>query len=98
MPEELTEEEIYREAKARVKKKREFLSHLVAYVLVNVVLVVIWALSGSGYKWFLWPLGIWGVFVLWNFVDAFVLYNSVRSEKAAIEREVERLKGQNRDE
>lgn len=97
MPRELTEEEIYKEAKARIKKKKEFLSHLVAYVLINIVLVVIWALSGSGYMWFLWPLGIWGVFVLWNFIDVFLLYKSIQSEKAAINREVEKIKEQSRD-
>ena len=89
---EMSEQEIFDEAKARVKKKREFFSHLGAYVTVNVVLVVIWALSGGGYKWFLWPLGIWGVFVAWNFVDVFVTTNSVQSEKIAIQREVEKIK------
>ena len=94
MPQEVSEEEIYKEARARVKKKREFYSHLGAYVSINIVLVVVWALSGQGYMWFLWPLGIWGVFVLWNFVDVFLLYSGPQSDKAAIEREVERIKRQ----
>jgi cobalamin biosynthesis protein CobD/CbiB len=92
MPIEISEKEIYEEAKRRVKKKREFYGHLGAYVLVNVVLVVVWALSYRGYLWFLWPLGIWGVFVLWNFIDVFVLSGRAQSEKAAIEKEAERIK------
>ena len=88
---ELSEQEIYEEARKRVKKKREFYSHLVAYLLVNTVLVVIWLLTWRGYMWFLWPLCIWGVFVLWNFIEVFVL-DQVVSEKSAIAKEVEKIK------
>jgi hypothetical protein len=88
---ELSEQEIYEKARKRVKKKREFYSHLGAYLLVNAVLVVIWLLSWRGYMWFLWPLCIWGVFVLWNFIEVFVLDNVV-SEKSAIAKEVEKIK------
>ena len=41
--------------------------------------------------WFLWPLCIWGVFVLWNFIEVFVLDQAV-SEKSAIAKEVEKIK------
>lgn len=88
---ELSEQEIYEEARKRVKKKREFYSHLGAYLLVNAVLVVIWLLTWRGYMWFLWPLCIWGVFVLWNFIEVFVL-DQVVSEKSAIAKEVEKIK------
>jgi hypothetical protein len=63
----------------------------VAYLLVNTVLVVIWLLTWRGYMWFLWPLCIWGVFVLWNFIEVFVL-DQVVSEKSAIAKEVEKIK------
>jgi hypothetical protein len=88
---ELSEQEIYEEARKRVKKKREFYSHLGAYLLVNAVLVVVWLLTWRGYMWFLWPLCIWGVFVLWNFIEVFVL-DQVVSEKSAIAKEVEKIK------
>jgi len=35
---------------------------------VSLVLVVIWALSGMGYPWFAWPVGIWGAMVIGNIV------------------------------
>ena len=92
MPVEISEKEIYEEAKRRVKKKRDFYNHLATYVIVNIVLVVVWALSYRGYLWFLWPLGIWGVFVFWNFIDVFVLYRGAQSEKRAIEKEADRIK------
>ena len=91
----MSEEEVYEEARKRVKAKKDFYGHLGAWVLVNVVLVVIWALSDfGGYPWFLWPLGIWGVFVLWHFVQVFVL--KPKSDKAAIEKEAERIKREQR--
>lgn len=34
--------------------------HLRAYVAVNMLLVAIWALTGFGDPWFLWPLLGWG--------------------------------------
>ena len=91
MPPEMSEQEIYEEAKKRVKKKKDFYGHLGAYISVNLVLVIIWALSSRGYMWFLWPMGIWGVFLAWNFVDVFILSGGA-SEKAAIAKEVEKIK------
>ncbi len=87
----LSEQEIYEEARTRVKQKRGFLGHLMSYLSINAVLVIIWALSGRGYMWFLWPMGVWGAFVVLNFLDVFLVRGSM-SEAAAIRREVERIK------
>ncbi len=35
--------------------------HLVIYVLVNVMLIGIWAASGAGYFWPVWPILGWGI-------------------------------------
>jgi hypothetical protein len=91
MPTEMSEQEIYEEAKKRVKKKRDFYKNLGAYVTVNIVLIIVWALSGRDSLWFLWPLCIWGAFVILNFIDTFLLHRGA-SEKAAIEKEVENIK------
>jgi fatty acid desaturase len=56
-------------ARARVEKKHKLRADFVAYVVINAALVVVWALTGSGYFWPGWVLGIWGVFLLldaWN--------------------------------
>ena len=104
MTQELSEEEIYEEARKRVKAKRDFYRHLGAYLVVNVVLIIIWALSGdaarqtygpgdwTGGKWFLWPLCIWGAFVVLNFLQVFVFKTSVGGEKRAIDKEIEKIK------
>jgi hypothetical protein len=86
----MSDEEIYEEAKKRVKSKKDFYRNLGSWAVVNVVLVVIWALSGGGHPWFLWPLGIWGVFVLSHFLRVFVWER--RSDRNAIEREAEKMR------
>ena len=45
---QMSEEEIYEEARKRVKAKREFFSHLSVYFVVNAVLAIIWAATGAG--------------------------------------------------
>jgi hypothetical protein len=38
--------------------------HLRAYIAVNLMLVAIWALTGAGYFWPIWPILGWGIGVL----------------------------------
>jgi 2TM domain len=45
----------------RVKAKREFRTHVAVYVIVNAMLVVIWAISGGGYFWPIWVIAAWGI-------------------------------------
>jgi hypothetical protein len=44
-----------------LKAKREFSSHVVVYLIVNALLLLIWAISGRGYFWPIWPLAGWGI-------------------------------------
>ncbi len=91
MAKEMSEAEIYEEARKRVEAKRGFYKHLVSYLVVNTMLVLIWAFpSGRGYPWFLWVLGFWGLGVLFNFLDVFV-WPRVRDQRA-IEKEAERIR------
>jgi len=79
MAKQMTEEQIYDEASKKVRARKRFYGGL-----------VIWALSGQGYPWFLWPLGIWGIFVLGDYLRIFVFGKG--SDTAAIEKEVEKMK------
>ena len=91
MAKQMSEEQIYEEARKRVKEKRGFWGHFGAYVAVNILLVFIWAFAdGGGYPWFLWPLVCWGVFVLLHYLRVFVFER--KGDRAAIEKEVERIK------
>ncbi|MFC2051556.1 2TM domain-containing protein [Chloroflexota bacterium] len=86
-----SEEQIYEEAKKRVRAKRRFWGSFIFYGVVNAICFFIWALSGGGYPWFLWVLGPWGIlFVFPHYLRVFVLGG--KSEKRAIEKEVERIK------
>ncbi|MBA7698965.1 hypothetical protein ES703_107649 [subsurface metagenome] len=69
--------------------------HFGAWAVVNIILVIVWALTDpGGYPWFLWPLGIWGVFVLLHFLRVFVFER--KSDTEAIEKEAERIKREQR--
>jgi len=90
-----SEEKIYEEAKLRVKEKKGFWGHFGAWASINIILIIIWALTDlGGYPWFLWPLGIWGVFVLFHFLRVFVFER--KSDTGAIEKEAEKIRGEQR--
>lgn len=90
----MTDEQIMEEAKKRVKAKRDFYWHLGAWVVVNIALLIIWATVGDRHEvWFVFPLGIWGAFVLLHGLSVFVFGG--KSEQSAIEKEVEKIKKEN---
>ncbi len=45
----------------RITDKRDFRNHALVYFAVNTLLVVIWAASGVGYFWPIWPIAGWGI-------------------------------------
>jgi fatty acid desaturase len=91
MASQMSEEEIYEEARLRVKAKQDFYRHLTAWAIVNIMLIVIWALTNlGGYPWFLWPLCFWGIGVLSHYLRTFVF--KPQSDRAAIEKEAEKIR------
>ena len=73
-------------ALARVKAKRDFNGHLGAYLIVNALLVVIWAASGAGYFWPVWSIAGWGVGLAFN---AWAVYFQKPISEDDIRREME---------
>lgn len=52
----------FREREARqIRRRRALLIHASIYVAVNVLLFVVWALTGGGHPWFLYVLLGWGI-------------------------------------
>jgi hypothetical protein len=49
------------QAVASLKRKQAFKEMVVAYVIVNALLIGVWAVSGAGYFWPVWVLGGWGI-------------------------------------
>ncbi len=87
----MSDEQIYALARKRVEEKKGFLVHLTVYVVVNILLVLIWAFAaGGGYPWFVWPLGGWGIGLLFHFLGIFVFEDKL--DRAAIEKEVAKIK------
>ena len=87
----MSEEEIYKEAEKRVEEKKGFFIHLTVYIVVNIMLVLIWAfLAGGGFPWFVFPLGGWGIGLIFHFLGVFVF--SGKTDKAAIEKEAEKIR------
>jgi len=84
-----TEDSLRQEAVRRLKKKRDFQSHLIAYVSVNALLVVIWAVTSAGFFWPIFPMLGWGIGVLLNAWD---VYGRRPISEHEIAREVDRLR------
>ena len=74
-------------AVTRIKARRDLRTNLVAYVVVNVFLIGIWAVTGQGYFWPIWVIGGWGVGVVLHF---WTNYNERPISEDEIRREVGR--------
>lgn len=73
-----------------LKKKRDFRTHVLMYVLVNTMLVVIWAVTGGDFFWPIFPILGWGIGVVANAWD---VYGRGQITEEEIQREQQRLGG-----
>jgi hypothetical protein len=89
---QLSEEEIYSKARKRVEEKKGFFSHLAVYVVVNAVLVLLWAFTSHGYPWFIWPLGGWGVGIVFHFLGVFFFNKETGWERKELEKEADKIR------
>lgn len=86
----LSDDQLYKLAYKRVKEKREFYTHLVVYILVNLGL---WISSGAFIRGFFisyyptWVTIGWGIGVACHGISVFFSMNS-----RAIDKEYEKLK------
>lgn len=88
-----SEEEIYEEAKKRVENKKGFFVHLTVYVLVNIFLVIIWAVTNpGGYPWFIWSIIGWGIGIVIHCLNVFVFDRRTGWEQRELEKEVQKIK------
>jgi hypothetical protein len=72
----------------RLAKKRDFQAHLLAFTLVNATLWVIWAMTGAGFPWPVFPLLGWGIGMVFHAWDVF----GAPPTEARIQREIARLR------
>ena len=71
MSQKMSEEELFLLAAAKVER-RTFTINFVPYILINLILVVIWRVTGGGFPWFLFPLCIWGILLLVHYWSVFI--------------------------
>jgi hypothetical protein len=85
-----TDEGFRSQVRQGLEKRRDFGGHLVAFVVINAMLVAVWAVTGTGYFWPAWVLGLWGVGLLLNAWD---VYLRRPVTEADVDREVARRLG-----
>jgi 2TM domain len=83
------DDQLREQAIARLKKKRDFVTHVFIYVLVNAFLVGIWAFTGGDYFWPIFPILGWGIAVLANAWD---VYGRKPLSEGDIQQEMSRLR------
>jgi hypothetical protein len=66
-----TEDTIRVRAIQRLKKKRELQAHLLAYMTINAFIIAIWAATGQGFFWPVFPLLGWGIGVIFHIWDVY---------------------------
>jgi len=83
----------------RIRAKHDFRFHLFAYLAVNEMLVVIWAVTGgwvtsagliTSFFWPIFPIVGWGVGIGFHW---YAVYYVRPFSESDIQREVERLRG-----
>ena len=85
----------FREAEAKqILRRRVFLLHLAIYVATSLSLVVIWALTGAGYPWFVFPILGWGIGLVAHGAVAYLLSDP---EEIVLRREQQRLAATGQD-
>ena len=87
-----SEQDLRNQALERLKKKRDFRTHVLIYVLVNAFLVVIWAVTSDGDTlfWPIFPILGWGIGLAANAWD---VYGRKPITEDEIRREQDRLRG-----
>lgn len=75
------------QARKRVQERRNLQGGVVAYLVVNGFLVVLWTLTGGGYFWPGWVMAGWGIGMtlgIWHYIQG-----PVREEQ--VDRELRRM-------
>jgi hypothetical protein len=82
------EGDVRAEALRRVRERRDFVTHLITYMVVNIALVLVWATTGLGYFWPGWVIGGWGIGLVLHAWTAFLQHPITAAD---VDREMERL-------
>ena len=94
-PLQKSQEEMVRErVEKRLKDRNDLLYHVAAYVIVNTFLIIVWALSGAGYPWFIWTLAPWGVGLAFHVFAFFMGDRNESARERMVQKEMEKMQAQ----
>lgn len=79
-------------ARKRIKARRDFWQMVAVFVIVSIILVAVWAASGVGYFWPLWPMLGFAIATLFSALATFGPLAQPISE-AHIDAEIKRMGG-----
>jgi len=90
----MSDEELYRIARAQVEQKRGFWIHLSVYAIVNTGLALLNLATSPGSFWFVFPLIGWGIGLVAHGVYVFLLSGRYGPEweERQVREEMERLR------
>ena len=85
------ETRLRRRVEKRLEERRDFFGHLTAYVMVNLMLWTIWALTGGGHPWPIYPMFGWGIGITIHFITYYTEHGAGRERREQfIQREIDR--------
>ncbi len=63
------DDELREQAVTELRKRRELAGHLMAFILVNTFVVIIWYVTGAGFFWPVFPIFGWGIGIVFHTWD-----------------------------
>jgi hypothetical protein len=90
------DEKLYNQAKKKVRRKRNFYSHLAMYVALSTFLTFVNWYTSPGHWWVVWVWVGWGIGVFFNGLGLYkrnILFSDSWEEKK-IQEEMEKMKRQ----
>lgn len=89
----MTDDSLRDLAVASLKKKANFKRTALLFVAIWVLLLVIWAVTGMGYFWPVWPILGMGLALVFTGIDAYRDPTAGHPTDAQIDAEMKRLGG-----
>lgn len=84
------EDDLRRQAVTALKKRRDFYTHALVYLLFNSAVVSIWLVTGAhGFFWPVFLIAFWGIGLVMNAWDVYLNHEPTEQR---IEQEMERLR------
>ena len=88
------EKDLDRIARRRAGAKLGFYIHAAVFITVNLALFVINGQTTPSYRWFVWPLGGWGIGLAFHGLAVFLLGSGSGLHERMVQAERRRLEAQ----